>query len=148
MEEEVKEDDDISKEDFEEVMDNIEKKHKKSYDFITKAGEAFKNSVFLLCKRIIRDETIPAKFYETTLHQLWKTKFPKEDLNNHRFIHMKNWLPKCCEALLVSKMKPCILEAGSKYQIGGKPCHRVEEHLITFKALINRSIASGEGSMV
>ena len=79
-----------SKEDFEEVIGNIEKKHKKSYDFITKAGKSFKNSVFLLCKRIIRDETIPTKFFETTLHQLWRTKFPKEDLNNHRFIHMKN----------------------------------------------------------
>jgi hypothetical protein len=45
-------------------------------------------------------------------------------------------------------MKPSILEGGTKYQIGGKPYHRVEEHLITVKALISRSVASGEGCMV
>ena len=49
---------------------------------------------------------------------------------------------------MVSKMKPSILEGGTKYQIGGKPYHRVEEHLITVKALISRSVASGEGCMV
>ena len=75
------EDDDISLEDFKEVVDKIEKKQKKSYDFLTKTGEGFKNSIFLLCKRIIREEVIPTKFFETTLHQLWKSKFPKEDLS-------------------------------------------------------------------
>ena len=48
----------------------------------------------------------------------------------------------------MNKMKPSILEGGTKYQIGGKPYHRVEEHLISVKALISRSIASGEGCMV
>ena len=148
MEEVETEEDDITIEDFKEVVEKIEKKHKTSYDFLTKTGEGFKKSIFQLCKRIITDETVPTKFFETTLHQLWKNKFPKEDLSNHRFIHMKNWLPKCCEALLVNKMKPSILEAGSIYQIGGKPYHRVEEHLITVKALISRSISSSEGCMV
>ena len=45
-------------------------------------------------------------------------------------------------------MKPSILEGRTKYQIGGKPYHRVEEHLISVKALISRSIASGEDCMV
>ena len=148
MKEVETEDDDVTIEDFEEVLSKIEKKNKRSYDFLIRTGEGFKESIFQLCKRIIRDETVPANFFETTLHQLWKKKFPKEDLNNHRFIHMKNWLPKCCEALLVSKMKPRILEAGTKYQIGGKPFHRVEEHLITVKALISRSISTNQGCMV
>ena len=61
---------------------------------------------------------------------------------------MKDWLPKCCEALIVNKMKADILGARNKYQIGGIPNHRVEEHLIVVKAIIERSIAKGEGSIV
>ena len=83
MEEVNSEDDDISIEDFKEVVDKIEKKHKKSYKFLTQTGEGFKNSIYLSCKIIIMDKTIPTQFFQTTLHQLWKTKFPKEDFNNH-----------------------------------------------------------------
>ena len=61
---------------------------------------------------------------------------------------MKTWLPRCCEALLVTKMKPHILESGSKYQIGGLPNHRVEEHLIVLKALIDREISTVGGAIV
>ena len=61
---------------------------------------------------------------------------------------MKDWLPKCCEALVVMKMKEAILKAENKYQIGGIPNHRVEEHLVVVKALIERSTSKGEGSIV
>ena len=40
-------------------------------------------------------------------------------------------------------MKPSILSAGTKYQIGGLPNHRVEEHLVTLKAIVSRSITNG-----
>ena len=46
-------------------------------------------------------------------------------------------------------MKDNIINAGSKYQIGGLPNHRVEEHLIVVKALIGRNTKlEDEGSMV
>ena len=45
-------------------------------------------------------------------------------------------------------MKTNILEAGTKHQIGGKPRHRVEEHLITAKALISRSRVTEGGCMI
>ena len=47
-------------------------------------------------------------------------------------------------------MKPHILKAASKYQIGRLPNHRVEEHLILVKAIIGRSIERGpdEGAIV
>ena len=61
---------------------------------------------------------------------------------------MKDWLPKCCEALLVMKVKEAILMAGKKYQIGGIPNHRVEENLAVVKALIERSMSKVEGSIV
>ena len=53
---------------------------------------------------------------------------------------MKDWLPKCCEALVVMKMKDAIMKAGNKYQIGSIPNHRVEDHLVAVKALIERSV--------
>ena len=104
--------------------------------------------LFKLCKRLLDSETFPLRFFETTLHQLWKKKFPKEDLGNHRFLHLKDWLPKCCEALVVSKMKEDIIKAGTKYQIGSLPTHRVEEHLIVVKAIIGRSAQSEEGGTI
>ena len=147
MIEEDSEEVEVTLDDFEEVVAKIEMKKKKSFDFLTKGGECFKKSIFKLCRRLIEDEDTPKRFFDTTLHQLWKIKCPREDLSNHRFIHMKDWLPKVCEGLVVSKMKESILQAGTKYQIGGKPNHRVEEHLVSVKALISRSIAKGKGSI-
>ena len=46
---------------------------------------------------------------------------------------MKEWLPRLTEALTVNLMKEDILESGTKYQIGGVPGHRVEEHLLVIK---------------
>ena len=97
---------------------------------------------------MIQEETFPNRFYETVLQQLWKRKFPREDLGNHRFLHLKDWLPKTCEAIVVSQMKQQILEAGTKYQIGGLPGHRVEEHLVTLKAIIGRCIETCGGAII
>ena len=123
MEEEDDEEMVIDKEDFDDLIKRLGKKNKRSYDFLVKSGLGFKNSILKLCQRLIKTEKFPTRFFETVLHQLWKKKLPRESLANHRFIHMKDWLPRCCEALLVTKMKPNILEAGSKYQIGGLPNH-------------------------
>ena len=49
---------------------------------------------------------------------------------------MKNWLPRLTEALTVSLMKEDIIKSGNKFQIGGIPGHRVEEHLIVVKSVI------------
>ena len=138
----------VTKEEFEDLINKLKKKNKRSYDFLVRAGDKFKNSVFKLCQRLVEEEEFPQRFFETVLHQLWKNKFPKEDLKNHRFIHIKDWLPRCCESLIVGKMKAHILEAGSKYQIGGLPHHRVEEHLVAIKALVSRSCNTPKGGAI
>ena len=80
MEEEDDEDPmEVTKKEFDETLAKFEKKNKHSYDFITKAGKSFKNSVFKLCKRLIQGEEFPKRFFETVLHQLWKQKLPKDD---------------------------------------------------------------------
>ena len=95
----------ITRDDFDDLVKKLKTKNKRSYDFLVRTGDHFKLVVFKLCKRLLEAEEFPARFYETTLHQLWKKKFPKKDLGNHRFLHIKDWLPKCCKALVVSKMK-------------------------------------------
>ena len=50
--------------------------------------------------------------------------------------------------MIVSQMKTQILAAGTKYQIGGKPGHRVEEHLIALKAIISRCIKTSGGIII
>ena len=138
----------ITKEEFNNTVDKFEKKNKRSYNFLTRASDSFKNSVYKLCSRFIKNEEFPKRFFETVLHQLWKRKLPKEELNNHRFLHIKDWLPRCCEAMVVGKMKEGILSAGTKYQIGGLPNHRVEEHLVSLKAIISRSRDINGGALV
>ena len=88
-----------------------------------KASDEFKESVFCLCKRIIETESIPKKFRETTLHQIWKRKpgTRKEDLEANRYIHCKEWLPRTVEAMVVKEMESAIKAATSRFQIGGVP---------------------------
>ena len=121
------------------------KKNKKNYYFLTKSGEKFQNSIFKLSKRLFEEETFPKDFSLTTLHQVWKRKGSREDLNNHRYIHMKEWLPRLVEALTVNLMRNDIIKSGNKFQIGGIPGHRVEEHLIVVKSIIQLYISKKSG---
>ena len=135
----------VTKEELDDTVSKFKKKNKRSYGFLVKAGDKFHNSVFMLSRRIIQEEEIPERFSETVLHQLRTNKFSKKDLKIHRFIHIKDWLPRCIESLIVGKMKAPILKAGSKYQIGGLPHHRVEEHLVAIKAIVSRSCNTPNG---
>ena len=94
---------------------------------------------------MLKEETFPDSFCETTLHQLWKRKGSRQDLGNHRYIHMKQYLPRLCEALTVNAMKDEILENANKFCIGGKPGHRPQEHLISLKCIIGLFINRGLG---
>ena len=135
----------IEESEYKEVLKKFKKKNKKSYHFLTKSGDKFQNSIFKLSKRMFDEERFPRDFSRTTLHQVWKRKGSKEDLNNHRYIHMKEWLPRLVEALTVNIMKDDIIESGNKFQIGGVPGHRVEEHLIVVKSVIQLYISKKSG---
>ena len=79
----------VDEESFEEVLENLERKNKRTYDFLTKASKAFKRVIFKLCKRILMTEEIPVRFYLTLLIQLYKGKGCTQELSNSRFLHMK-----------------------------------------------------------
>ena len=126
--------------DFETFKKNIikfKKAGKRNYDFLTKAGEKFQHSMFKLCKRWFEKEEFPNDLKQTMLHMLYKGKGKREVLNNNRFIHCKGWLARAAEAMVVQDgLKPCLLAGSSRYQVGGQPGHRPEEHLFVMKSLV------------
>ena len=99
-------------------MDSLKERKKKSYDFLTKAGEGFKTAMWKLCKRMNIEESFPKRFNNTILIQLYKLKGPVQQLSSHRFIHMKEWTSRLTEALQVQGMKEDILQSGTKFQLG------------------------------
>ena len=145
MEDDTDKETTITVEEYDEVVRKFKKKNKKSYFFLTKAGEEFQKSIFKLCKPMLEEERFPIDFSLTVLHQMWKRKVSREDLNNHCYIHMKDWLPRLTEALTVSLMKEDVLKSGNKFQIGGIPGHKVEEHLVVVKAVIQLQINKKSG---
>ena len=78
----------LKKKVFEKVTDKFKRNNKLIYDFLVKASDEFKESFFKLVKRMIEKETVPEKFRNTTLHQIWKKKpgTRKEDLEANRYI--------------------------------------------------------------
>ena len=138
-------DEEVSKEEYDKVVDKFKSKNKRSYDFLTKAGTLYKQAIYKLCKRMLREEDFPDSFHETILHQLWKRKGSRQDLGNHRYIHMKEYLPRLCKALTVYIMKDDILENTNKFCIGGKPGHRPQEHLVSLKCMIGVFMSHGLG---
>ena len=97
---------------------------------------------------MIEEENFPKRFDETKLQQLWKKKGVCEDLNKHRYLHIKDWLPRLCESLIVDKTKKDIIEGGTVYQIGSIPGHCSAEHLVSVKSIIQRCIDTGSGCIV
>ena len=139
----------ILKSDFEGVLKKFESKSTKSYDFILKAGKKYKDVMYKLCKKMVENVEFPKSFRKTLLYMIWKQKGPAEVLKNSRFIHMKeSFLPRTCEALVVTKMKEIILKSSSKYQVGGQPGHGPEEHIFTIKSIWAMLEMLGKGMII
>ena len=81
----------ITNEDYLFTLWKFKSKNSATYDFITKAGHKFQLAILNLCRRFIENETFPKRFNLTTLVQLPK-KGSAQELDNKRFIHMKEWL--------------------------------------------------------
>ena len=94
--------------------------------------------------RMIKEEEFPNQFRETTLQMIWKSKGPAEILKNNRFLHLKTFLPRACEALIVGRMKQDILAASSYYQVGGQPGHSADENILVIKSLMALTEHTGQ----
>ena len=82
---------------------------------------------------------------KTTLHMIWKRKGLPEIMKNNRFIHMKEYLARLCEAMVVGMMRGKIFESASVFQIGGQAGHSIEEHIYSIKSLIGLMEMQGKG---
>ena len=65
MEETSTEGFEIGKDCFNKVLKKFSEKKTKSYDFLLKGGENYKNVIYKLCERIIMEEEIPTEFHKT-----------------------------------------------------------------------------------
>ena len=128
---------------FNKVVDKYKRGKKRTYDFLVKAGDKFKEAVFQLCRRMLLEEEFPRAFDYTTLNQIFKGKGRREVLSNNRYIHGKDWLPRITEGMVVEEMKVKILDSSSPYQIGGQPGHQPQEHIFTIKSIIAKYLFLG-----
>ena len=79
----------VTEEIFWKVMSKFESKNKKSYEFLTKASNAFREVFFKFCSRMHIEEKFRSRFDQTVLVQLYKQKGPLQAFSSHRFLHMK-----------------------------------------------------------
>ena len=141
------EDDDfmIDKDDFEAVLKKFSSKSTRTYDFLLKASEEYKDSIFQLCLKFFEKEEFPEKFRKTILFMIWKRKGGAEVLSNNRFIHLKEtYLARTCEALLLSQMKHQVFEKSTVNQIGGQASNSTDEHLFTIKSIMGLMESQGD----
>ena len=103
----------------------------------------YKAALFMVMKRLIEKEEVPKAYDLTSLTQIWKKKGSALSLNNMRFIHMKCWRAKLLKALITEKMKPQIVAATPKIQIGGMPSSQSAEHLVTLKTWMKQIEENG-----
>ena len=72
----------IEKDEFDDVLKHFARKDTKSYDFLLKTGEAYKEAMFMLCRRMIKEEQFPDEFRKTSLQMIWNCKGATDILKN------------------------------------------------------------------
>ena len=70
MEDEKDADTNLSKDQYDMMLEKLKVRNKRGYDFLIKAGKGFLDSIFKFCKRMLSEEQFPARFSETILYNL------------------------------------------------------------------------------
>ena len=135
-EEEDDEYNELQFEDFNNRMKVLKTKYKDKYQFVLKAGEGYKGCLYKLFSKVWKFEDKPQQWRDTIIVQLYKGKGEESSFNNQRSIHTKGYAPKFFEGIVVDKAKPMLTSHCSKFQIGGIPGHRPQEHLFSLKSVI------------
>ena len=129
-------DDNLDYSDFETRIKTVTDKCRDKYKFLTNAGTGLRNCLYQLFSKVWETEEKPQQWRNTVIVQLYKSKGDPSDFNNQRNIHTKDFIPKLFEGILVQKTKDLIISSVSKFQIGGMPGHRPQEHLFCVKSVI------------
>jgi len=123
-------------EDFKQRIHIVAAKSGEKYKFLLNSGQSFKNCFFTLFSRVWNTEVKPKQWRNTVIVQLNKQKGDINSFDSQRNIHTKDFIPKLFEGIVVDKSKELIISACSKFQIGGMPKHRSQEHLFSVKSVI------------
>ena len=144
MQEDTKDEFEVDMEEYDEVVRKFKGKSTNTYDFLTRSGDRYQEAMGNFVQRLIKEETFPEDFKKTVLQMIWKGKEQADVLKNSRFLHMKPFLPRACEAVVVGRMKEKILQASCIYQVGGQPDHSTDESIFVIKSLMARVEVTGK----
>ena len=122
--------------DFEARLSKVALKCPEKYQFILKSGVSFKKCLFSLFEKVWDSELKPQQWRNTIIVQLYKMKGDVSSFDSQRNIHTKDYVPKLFEGIIVDKSRDRIIKTTSKFQIGGIPGHRSQEHLFCVKSVI------------
>ena len=131
-------DDEFTWDEMIKVVEKIKLDNKNVYRDLTKSGWLFKNALLSFFNRCYRDEQIPKVWEETVLMKLYKNKGKRTDLKMNRFIHLKSFLPKTFEKLVMNKIGGRLDSRTPEFQIGGRKKSSTTEHLLTLMMYMKR----------
>ena len=126
----------LTREIFDKSLLDLKKKNGDKYKFILRAGSDYRNALYNLFKKVWSSEEKPDQWNKTTIVQLYKGKGDHRMLSNIRHIHIKMDIPKMFGHMILSQVKAKIMNEMTKFQIGTKGGHRVQEHLFTIKSIV------------
>ena len=135
-EDHIQEHDELLMEDFEKRLKLLRTKCKDKYKFILNSGDGYRESLFQLFQNIWKTEDKPQQWRNTIIVQIYKSKGNEADYNNQRNIQTKDEQHIFFEGIIVDKTRAKLTQACSKFQIGGIPGHRSQEHLFSIKSII------------
>ena len=137
----------ISNREFQRALWEVAEKNKDVYQDLNRSGPKFKQVIMQLIQRIYMTGEIPEVFKETVLMKLHK-KGAKNVMDNYRWLHLKNWLPKLTEKVVLLKLKQRICEATPEAQLGGQPLGSCAEHLVAVNTVLNMRLAAGKATVI
>ena len=126
----------FTEEEMREVIKEMKNKNKHCHKPITMMSWELQRVILTAMNHFAKKEQLPKEYCKTTLTMLKKPKGPNNSLNSYRFIHQKQYLPRTMESLMTKRIKPAVFENISKFQLGGIPSTRPEEHLYSIKTIL------------
>ena len=119
------------------------------YKFILKGGTSLLNALFRLYSLVWNREEIPKDWLNSELVQLPKGGKPSNgDMDNMRFIHLKEDVPKVFQQIVMESAKDKLIEHMTKFQIATKPGHRASEHVYCLVSLMALSEKMNKGIFI
>ena len=125
----------ISEEEFFLAVREVIMGNKDCYLDFLRAGPNFQTTIYALIQKIYLTGEVPKSFKKTSLMKLYK-KGDRKLLSNYRFLHLKHWLPKITEKVVMKKLKKKMSLATPPEQLGGVKDASCEEHLVSLMTVL------------